>query len=230
MLAYGADMRLLRGRGSSIGPMVPFRPLTEALMSLLRGGEPVDVAELGPYLPVLARLIPDLGPPSADEDGGSLVVIAEAVLRLAGLVGRAHGCLLVLDDLQRRRRGDPGRARLPGQQPRPAADAAARHGQDRHRARRLTSSGRPRSVTAVSSSNCGGWPPPTCAGWPASCLGVPGGAVPDEVADHVRTASGGVPLLAEEMLNSMVSGGQLVRATASGGRSAARCGSGPPSP
>src|ERR1700731_1326618 len=49
-LAYAEDMRLLRGPGSSIGPIVPFRSLTEALMSLMRGGDRVDLAELGPYL------------------------------------------------------------------------------------------------------------------------------------------------------------------------------------
>src|SRR5882757_2754321 len=60
-LAFAADMRLLRGRGSVIGPMVPFRSLTEALLSLLRAGDPIDVAALGPYRPILAKLIPDWG-------------------------------------------------------------------------------------------------------------------------------------------------------------------------
>jgi DNA-binding CsgD family transcriptional regulator len=99
-LGFAADMVLLRGRASAVGPMVPFRSLTEALLSLLRRGDPVDVAALGPYRPVLARLIPDWGPPSAEQDGGSLVILAEAVLRLTGLVGADRGCLVVLDDLQ----------------------------------------------------------------------------------------------------------------------------------
>src|SRR5580692_10522996 len=99
-LAFAADMRLLRGRGSSVGPMVPFRSLTGALLSLLRDRKTIDLSELGPYLPVLARLIPDLGPPSPTESGESLVVVAEALLRLAGLAGQAHGCLIILDDLQ----------------------------------------------------------------------------------------------------------------------------------
>lgn len=96
--AFATNMVLMRGRGSAIGPMVPFRSLTEALLSLARGGEEVDVAALGPYRAVLARLIPDWGAPAQDD--GSLVILAEAVLRLTGMVGRGRGCLLSLDDLQ----------------------------------------------------------------------------------------------------------------------------------
>ncbi|MER5710129.1 AAA family ATPase [Streptomyces sp. NPDC002122] len=95
--AFSAGMRVLRGRGSTIGPMVPFRPLTEALMSLFRGGRPWDEAELGAYRPVLGRLIPDWA--GEAQTGGSLVVLAEAVLRLLSVVAREHGALVVLEDL-----------------------------------------------------------------------------------------------------------------------------------
>jgi len=96
--AFGAGMVVLRGRGSTLGPMVPFRPLTEALLSLVRRGELPGDAELGPYRPVLGRLVPDWG---IDDGfgGASLVVLAEAVLRLTSVVGRDRGCLLVLEDL-----------------------------------------------------------------------------------------------------------------------------------
>src|SRR3989440_2308742 len=96
-LAFAADMRLLRGRGSVIGPMVPFRSLTEALLSLLRAGDPIDVSALGPYRPILARLIPVWGQPP-EQDDGSLVILAEAVLRLTGLAGQGRGFLGTLDD------------------------------------------------------------------------------------------------------------------------------------
>ena len=79
--------------------MVPFRPLTEALLSLFRGGEPFDDNELGPYRPVLGRLIPEWGA-GAPPQPVSLVVLAEAVLRLLSVAGRGRGCLLVLEDLQ----------------------------------------------------------------------------------------------------------------------------------
>lgn len=99
-LGYAAGMRLLRGRASAIGPIVPFRPLTEALLSLLRSGIEIDVDALGPYRPVLARLVPDLAPTRGTRGDTSLVILAEAVLRFVALAGRHHGCLLVLDDLQ----------------------------------------------------------------------------------------------------------------------------------
>ncbi|MFL6122828.1 ATP-binding protein, partial [Actinophytocola sp.] len=98
--AYETDMVHMRGRGSAIGPMVPFRSLTEALLSLVRANVDLDVTALGPYGPVLARLIPDWGTPTPEQDGSSLVILAEAVLRLTALAGKGRGCLVSLDDLQ----------------------------------------------------------------------------------------------------------------------------------
>ncbi|WP_204299380.1 ATP-binding protein [Actinoplanes campanulatus] len=96
-IAYAAGMRLMRGRASSVGPATPLRPLTEAALYLLRM-ERVEPAELGPYGPILGRMIPGWGePPSGG--GESLVVLAEATLRLTGLAGHGRGCLLSLDDL-----------------------------------------------------------------------------------------------------------------------------------
>src|ERR1700692_425306 len=69
-LGFAAGMSIMRGRGSKIGPMVPFRSLTEALMSLLRSGQAMDMASLGPYRPVLAQLVPDWGTPSLGKDSG----------------------------------------------------------------------------------------------------------------------------------------------------------------
>nr|CEL18500.1 transcriptional regulator, SARP family [Kibdelosporangium sp. MJ126-NF4]CTQ97984.1 transcriptional regulator, SARP family [Kibdelosporangium sp. MJ126-NF4] len=99
-LGFAADMRLLRGRGSAISPMDPYRSLTEALLSLVRDGEPIDVAALGSYRPILARLIPDWGEPQTGQDTGALVILAEGVLRLTSLAGQGRGCLMILDDMQ----------------------------------------------------------------------------------------------------------------------------------
>jgi DNA-binding CsgD family transcriptional regulator len=94
-LAYGAGMSLMRGRASGIGPTTPFRPLTEAILYLLRVDR-IEPAELGPYGPILGRVVPGWGTPAA---GQSIVVLAEATLQLTGLAGRDRGCLLSLDDL-----------------------------------------------------------------------------------------------------------------------------------
>ena len=205
-----AGMVVLRGRGSVIGPMVPFRPLTEALMSLLRADYSADLAELGAYRPVLARLVPDLGLPLSGQEGESLAVLAEAVLRLGGLIGRGKGCLFVLEDLH-----DSDTETLAvveyladnlGQQPMalfgtiradpcPALDlvtAAAQRG----------------SAALMELSRLTAPDVRLMAG---SCLGVSAGEVPDEVAEHLWVVSAGVPLLVEESLSGMLGGGLLVR-------------------
>jgi DNA-binding CsgD family transcriptional regulator len=212
-LGFAVDMCILRGRGSAIGPMVPFRSLTEALMSLARTGHPVDADALGPYRPVLARLIPDWGTPSVTEDGGVLVVLAEGVLRLAGLAGRDRGCLLILDDLQDSDAETlavveylvDNLAQQPAMllatvraDPSPALDlarSAAQRGSgvliELHRldaadVRRLA----------------------------ASCLGSEPGDVPDQVAEELRVASAGIPLIVEELLSGMLQSGLLARDSA----------------
>jgi ATP/maltotriose-dependent transcriptional regulator MalT len=209
-LAFAADMRLLRGRGSTVGPMVPFRSLTGALLSLLRDREPIDLSELGPYLPVLARLIPDLGPPSPAEAGESLVVVAEALLRLAGLAGQARGCLIILDDLQD---ADAETVAVVdylvsnlSRQPTMLIGAIR---DEECLALEVARSAMHRGDCALLEL-----PRLDADGvrlLAESCLDVDGAAVPDEVTDHLWTASQGNPLLAEEILNGLLSSRTLVR-------------------
>ncbi|WP_060179092.1 helix-turn-helix transcriptional regulator [Streptomyces sp. IMTB 1903] len=95
--AASADMVAVRGRASTVGPPVPYRPLVEALLLLARAGLLPDPEELGAYGPVMARLLghtPDTGGRAAPH-----LAVAETVLRLLAAVGRQRGCLLVLDDL-----------------------------------------------------------------------------------------------------------------------------------
>ncbi|ONI86937.1 LuxR family transcriptional regulator [Actinosynnema sp. ALI-1.44] len=208
-LGFAADMRLLRGRGSAMGPPAPFRTLTEALLSLTRLDSPVDVAALGPYRPVLGRLIPDWGPPVAGDDDGSLVILAEAVLRLIGLAGRGNGCLVTIEDMHD---ADPETLAVVeyladniDRQPAvllctvraddgPAlalAQSAARRG-----AAMMVELGRlDRSDVRVLA---------------ASCLGVEHEDVPLDAADVLWAGSGGNPFLVEEVLGGMVDGGLLV--------------------
>ena len=208
--AFASDMVLLRGRASAVGPMVPFRSLTEALLSLLRRGDPVDASGLGPYRPVLARLIPDWGPPPAEQDGGSLVILAEAVLRLTALAGSGRGCLMVLDDLQDadaetlavleylidNLAGQPtvllGVVRGEPCQALDVATAAARRG----------------TATLLELDPLDRAELSRMAG---SCLGVGADGVPAAATELLWAGSAGNPFLIEELLAGMVEGGLLVR-------------------
>ncbi|WP_460397266.1 ATP-binding protein [Actinophytocola sediminis] len=206
---FAADMVLMRGRGSAIGPMTPFRSLTEALLSLLRAKEiDLDVAALGPYRPVLARLIPDWGTPAAPQDG-SLVILAEAVLRLIGLAGAGRGCLVTLEDLQDADAEslavfeylidnlDRQSTLLLGtvrDEPCPALDLA------RSAARRGT-------ATLIELGRLGR---DDLRGLAGACLGVPAEGVPAPAVDLLLAGSAGNPFLCEELLGGIVDGGLLV--------------------
>jgi DNA-binding CsgD family transcriptional regulator len=87
-----------RGRVSTVGPIVPYRPLIEALQALSRSGNLPELESLGTYGAVLGRLVPGLSS-SVGPSVSSPVIVAEALLRLLTLVGDRRGCLFVLDDL-----------------------------------------------------------------------------------------------------------------------------------
>ncbi|WP_344444911.1 ATP-binding protein, partial [Kitasatospora nipponensis] len=103
--AFAAGMAVLRGRASATGATMPFRPIAEALLSLLRSAGPPQDAELVPYRSALASLLPEWRGAEATAGPASLIETAEAVLRLLIAVGRDRtlhqepGCLLVVEDL-----------------------------------------------------------------------------------------------------------------------------------
>jgi DNA-binding CsgD family transcriptional regulator len=207
--AFAAGMVVLRGRGSTLGPMVPFRPLTEALLSLVRRGELPGDAELGPYRPVLGRLVPDWG---IDDGfaGASLVVLAEAVLRLTSVVGRDRGCLLVLEDLHDvdvetlavieyltdNLDGQPtvllGTVRAEAVETVEVVRSAARR-----------QAGAIMELNRLSRADT--------VALMGSCLDVDPADVPAAAVDLMWHNSVGNPLMVEELLHGMISGGQLVR-------------------
>ncbi|WP_228991296.1 helix-turn-helix transcriptional regulator [Streptomyces sp. DH8] len=97
--AYGFGMPVLRGRATSTGLVVPFRPLAEALASRFRAaGTPTD-PELAPYHPALARLVPEWRRDGAPGYPETVVELAEALLRLLSVLGREGGCAILLEDL-----------------------------------------------------------------------------------------------------------------------------------
>lgn len=202
--AFDEGMRVLKGRGTTIGPMVPFRPIAEALLGLFRG-EPPDDSALGPYKPVLGTLIPEWHEQQSTTE--SVVVLAEAVLRLLASVARKTPCLLILEDLHDADaetlavveyladnledqpvlllatiRNDPGNALEVVHKIVQRGSAAQLE------LKRLTKD----QVQAMTSA----------------CLESE--QIPDELTDRLWTDSAGNPFVVEELLHGMVSGGLLI--------------------
>lgn len=207
--ALEQGMVVLRGRGSTTGPAVPFRALTEALLSLARTGDRDLVGRLGPYRSALGRLIPDWADGDSDAGDGSLIVLAEATLRLTGLAGQGRGCLFVVDDLHDADvetlavveylagnvvtqpvvvlatvRAEPGAAL-------DLAHAMARRGDGVLFNLDSLDAAQVHQVIAA-------------------CLGAEDRKVSDAVAERLFADSAGNPLMVEELLHSMVSAGELV--------------------
>lgn len=206
-----AGMCVLRGRGSAIGPILPFRCLTELLLSLRHSGHRVDIGELGPYRPILSRLVPDWqdGAPIGGP-GDPLVIIAEAVLRLTGLVARDRGCLLVLDDLHEadaesiavfeyliHHLGRQATLLVAAFRPEGGAVPALAHSAVQ---RRLAELVRLRSLPRTAVRDLA-----------ANCLETAPGEVPEPVVDLLWAGSAGNPLHAEELLNDLCDGDVLRR-------------------
>src|SRR5690349_13389521 len=94
----GPGTPVLVGRAVGDGQPVAFRPLVEALLAGLRAPGAVDRTALGPFGPVLGRLLPQFrdGPVAADD---SPIVLAEAVLRLLQTLAGERCVVLALEDL-----------------------------------------------------------------------------------------------------------------------------------
>ncbi|KXK59971.1 hypothetical protein AWW66_21375 [Micromonospora rosaria] len=98
--ARANGLTVLTGRSSPTAGPAPCRPYCEAFSALSRAaGMPTD-PELEPLRPVLGGLVPEWARYAELGPAASPLVLAEAVLRLLRVVGRRHGCLLVLEDLQ----------------------------------------------------------------------------------------------------------------------------------
>ncbi|MEH1017088.1 AAA family ATPase [Micromonospora sp. CPCC 206060] len=198
--AFLAGVPVLRGRASPTSALMPFRPITEALFSLFRTEGPQHDDRLAPYRPALARLVPEWRT-SAQPGGESLVVLAEAVLRLLSVTGRERGCLVVLEDLHdadaetlavveylvdnlagqpvllvASLRPDAG----------PAADLA-----------RTTAQRRAATIVALAPLN-----PAQIRQLAASCLRLDPADLPDPVVERLLRDSDGSPLVVEELLRS----------------------------
>ncbi|WP_434741416.1 helix-turn-helix transcriptional regulator [Micromonospora sp. SH-82] len=208
--ARAGGLTVLTGRSSPNARLTHCRPYAEALSALSRSrGMPAD-PELEPLRPVLGQLVPEWTRYAEVGPVHSPLVLAEAVLRLLRVVGRHHGCLLVVEDLHHaddetltvteylldNLTDQPtalvGTAR---------ADAgAAIDLADTARLRRTARLVRldpldPESVTLLA----------------ARRLGVDPDRVPPAVLDRLCAHGDGNPFVVEELLTAMVCDGVLVR-------------------
>lgn len=198
----------MRGRGSSIGRMVPFRSLTEALLSLSRNENRVDVAALGPYHPILARLIPDWGKVGA-LGVESVVILAEAVLRLTGLVGQGCGCLVALEDLQNADTKTLAVVEylIDNLDRQPTALIGTIRAQSCSALRLARCASRRGAAILLELDRLSRDDLGKLA---AACLGVDATDVLDSAADLLWVGSGGNPYQAEELLTGLIDSGLLV--------------------
>jgi len=208
--ASKAGARVLRGRAGTGGSAVPFRPLTEAVLSALRTEDAPDSAALGPYWPSLSRLGQLLPAAEPDLVEDSLAVRAEAVLRLLAVLGEANGCLLILEDLHDADADTlavidylvDNLAGLPvllvatvRAEPSAALDLAeAATARRTARTIRLNRLGRA-EVTELA----------------ARCLGTTVEAVPPAALRQLHRTADGTPFIVEELLGAMVGNGSLAR-------------------
>jgi len=207
--ALAQGVPLLRGRGSPTGAVSPLRPLVEALASRFRVHGPLVDPELEPYRPTLARLVPEWRPQGGGAAyPGTLVELAEALLRLLAVLGRDAGCVLVLEDLHD---ADPetltvvdylvdNLADLPivlvgTLRPRPGPALELARAAERRRAAESASL-RPLDAQDV-----------RCMA--AACLDVKNGDVPEAVLSRLVSGGDGNPYLIEELLSDMVGSGAL---------------------
>jgi DNA-binding SARP family transcriptional activator/DNA-binding CsgD family transcriptional regulator len=206
--AEASGLQVLRGRAS--GPAMQFRPLSGALLSLLRWSGSQDDPDVAPYLPILSMLVPGPGPKRPAALDYSPAILAEGVLRLAVSAGRrVNGSVLVLEDLHD---ADPATLAVidylidnVGREPllvvgtaRAEAGAALDLMRAAHRRRvaELMELGRldERDVRLIA----------------AGCLGVPAAQVPAAVLARLARAADGIPLHVEELVATMVGDGLLV--------------------
>ncbi len=88
---------VLAGRAVPARASMPMRPFAEALQAAFRAGRPPDSPELRPFVPALARLVPDWRAAVAAET--DLLMLAEGVIRLLRVLAGKRAALLVLEDL-----------------------------------------------------------------------------------------------------------------------------------
>lgn len=209
-VAASRGMAVLHGRAVDSPAPAPYRPLSEAFVSHLRGVDPPLPQAFSGLRAAVRLLVPSWdGHGLSELAEPSTVVMGEAILALLGHITSAPGALVVLEDLHW---ADPDTLaaieyvvdKLPSFPV--ALVLTARTGEsaaveaivdrlavDRHLQRVVLHRLPPDDVAQVVSTSLGGE------------------AVPRELLDAVVGGSDGLPFLAEELLGTLLASGTLVR-------------------
>ncbi|MFB7665883.1 helix-turn-helix transcriptional regulator [Kitasatospora sp. NPDC056138] len=207
---------VLRGRGSSTGAPVPFRPIAEALLSLFRVGGPPQDAGLAPYRPALAALVPEWRDGAGPVTPPSPTEIAEAFLRVLAAVGRdrtdrrSTGCLLIVEDLHEADAEtlavvDYLVDNIAGLSIQLVATLRSQAGPAAVLAHAAVAR---RSAALVELRPLG---PDEVRALAEACLSAPPGGLPEAVTDRLISDADGNPFVVEELLSGMISAGALRR-------------------
>lgn len=204
--AEAGGVLVLRGRAVEAVSPVAYRPVIEALCSVVRVSGLPDTPELSPFRMVLGRLIPEWRLDDADLVDDSVVAIAEAVLRLLRALAGDRSCVVVLEDLHW---ADPETLAIleylaDNLTAEPVLCVTTLRNEARSPGVDLARAAAARRVSAVIElSRLGG---DDVAALVGSCLDI--ADVPGRVLDFTARAAG-VPFLVEELLATAVSSGVL---------------------
>ena len=202
--ARSRSMAVLIGRNLQHG-QAPYRPLTEALFGVARAGGLPDAPELRPFRHALGSIVPDWREPGVGGEQSS-VVIGEGVLRLARVLGRDVGALLVVEDLHWADADTLAVVEYLADNvaSEPVVLVLTVRSGERSPASDLVSRLEARGAARVVELDRLG--PVDVAGMVAAASADAGVEVPAEVAEAVGERSEGLPLLVEELLSVPGSG------------------------
>lgn len=204
--ARTAGLAVLAGRAVRAATPVPLRPLGEALLAWLRRGAVPDDPALAPFLPALGRLAPQLRT-TADDGEPSVVLIGEALLRLATALG-GRGTLLMIEDLHW---ADPETLSVlqyvaDNVRDVPLVVVATTRPHDAPHVTEMVADLHARGVAEV--VDLEPMPDDDVTAMLRACLD---GEPPAEIAELVRRYAAGFPLFVEELLADLRDSGALVR-------------------
>lgn len=209
-VARSAGMALLRGRAARSPAPAPYRPLSEAFSSALRGSGPPDGPATAGLRPAVEVLVPAWAAARGDAPAEpSAVLVGEAALALFDALG-GRGAFLVLEDLQW---ADPETLgvleyladKLADRAAVVVATARSGEGGDAERLARALSGRRMARVFELDRL-----PGDDVARIIAASLRTT--APPAELVEVVGDRAGGLPLLVEELLASLIDSGAVAPA------------------